>query len=305
MMPPEPPVHPKPKPKRLPRREAVTIVAGFKTQDGIVLCADSQETVGGVSKRNVPKLRFEPASKLSSGSDLAAAFCGATDNGAFMDMLIDEAWSAAKSATSLQEACNRVSQSIKHTYREHVNLYQTGYMPSTELIYGVKMEGESRLFYGQGPAIHEKEAYATGGIGSYMADFLAARMYGHHLSVGEAVILAGYVLFQAKEHVAECGGDSQIVVLRNTASSGQIDQERTRDLTNIVDLADKGIGSLLLASANFAVSDEDLKQRAIAALENLLKLREEERTILQDWKDIWQRVLKVRRDDLGLPDATR
>jgi 20S proteasome alpha/beta subunit len=53
----------RPKPRRLQKRRAVTIVAGFKTIDGIVLCADTQETIGGISKRNVPKLRFEPGDR--------------------------------------------------------------------------------------------------------------------------------------------------------------------------------------------------------------------------------------------------
>jgi 20S proteasome alpha/beta subunit len=33
----------------------MTIIAGFKCHEGLVLCADTQETVGNVSKRNVPK----------------------------------------------------------------------------------------------------------------------------------------------------------------------------------------------------------------------------------------------------------
>ena len=47
-----------PKPSRPPRRKAVTIIAGFRSDEGIVICADTQETVEG-TKRNVPKLRYE------------------------------------------------------------------------------------------------------------------------------------------------------------------------------------------------------------------------------------------------------
>src|SRR5580692_11038029 len=115
------------KSKRLLERRAVTIIAGFKITDGVVLCADTQETVGGISKRNVPKLRFEPTGlrykfdKLRSGADpddLAVAFCGATDNGPYLDMLVDEAWESAKGATSFADACSLIKQSIKDTYRE-------------------------------------------------------------------------------------------------------------------------------------------------------------------------------------------
>src|SRR6266404_5629863 len=66
------------------RAEAVTIIAGFKGYDGIVLCADTQETVQGF-KRKVPKLRVEPA---KVGGDLAVAFCGA-GHGPFIDKVVD------------------------------------------------------------------------------------------------------------------------------------------------------------------------------------------------------------------------
>jgi hypothetical protein len=92
---PKPRRFPQSKPAPLPKRDAVTIVAGFKSYEGVVLCADTQETVLH-SKRHVPKLRFEPDSLAKSvkewrgeKDDLAAAFCGAGD-GPFIDKLIDE-----------------------------------------------------------------------------------------------------------------------------------------------------------------------------------------------------------------------
>lgn len=95
-----------PRPKRLPPRYAVTVVAGFKFNKGIVLCADTQETVG-IAKRHVPKLRFEEFSGalkvLSGGSDLAVAFCGATNNGPFVDKLVDSAWIAAQVENNIDD----------------------------------------------------------------------------------------------------------------------------------------------------------------------------------------------------------
>ena len=52
---PKPPVaKPNSKPERL-RRKCVTIAAGFRCVDGIMLCADTQETLGFL-KRKHPKL---------------------------------------------------------------------------------------------------------------------------------------------------------------------------------------------------------------------------------------------------------
>ena len=100
------------KPKRLPERKAVTIIAGFKCDEGVVICADTQESVeGSPSKRHVPKLRFEPSGQYHSGDDVAAAFCG-SGNGPFIDKLIENAWQEAQTATNLDEACNEIEESL-------------------------------------------------------------------------------------------------------------------------------------------------------------------------------------------------
>src|SRR5256885_14749833 len=90
------------------RRKAVTIIAGFKSYEGIVICADTQETVEH-AKRNVPKLRFEPANHAKgSTDDLAALFCGSSNDGPYVDKLIENAWESAQTATSLDEACAEI-----------------------------------------------------------------------------------------------------------------------------------------------------------------------------------------------------
>jgi hypothetical protein len=104
---------PRPNPKRLPERKVVTIVAGFKFQEGVVICADTQETVGNVIKRQAPKLRFEPSlqripGQLPTKTGIAVAFCGATNNGAFVDKVIDLAWEKAKTASDLEGHTSRI-----------------------------------------------------------------------------------------------------------------------------------------------------------------------------------------------------
>src|SRR5487761_187392 len=109
---------------RLIERAAVTIIAGFKGYDGIVLCADTQETIAGF-KRKVPKLRVEPG---KHGADLAVAFCGA-GHGPFIDKVVNLAWRDVQTATSLDDACYEIEKSIKATHREFGRIYQPGSLP--------------------------------------------------------------------------------------------------------------------------------------------------------------------------------
>ncbi|MGA8152248.1 MAG: hypothetical protein WB952_14945 [Terriglobales bacterium] len=285
----------------------MTIIAGFKSYEGIVLCADTQETLEH-AKRNIPKLRFEPLNThgfpvQENVEDLAVAFCGAGD-GPFIDKLVSEAWQDASVATSLDEACVTIEASIKRTYKEFGSIYQAGMCPEVQLIFGVKMDHRSRLFSAMGPIVNEKRGYDCGGVGHYMADFLASRMYGDYLPVHMCVILAAYVLFQSKEHVDGCGGDSQIVVLREDGSSGLVDWKRLEAITELLSRSDHDLSELLLKSANLNIADKELKEAASFMYDLMETFRSNQRDELRKWDDMTSSMLgeyATPTDALGLP----
>jgi len=289
----------------------VTIVAGFKSHEGVVICADTQETIGQLSKHNVPKLRFEPsdthyrvasAMGQTSDNDLAVAFCGATDNGPYLDMVINKAWNASRDATSLAEACSAIEDSIKNTHLEYGEIYQTGYLPTTEIIYGVKMDGDSKLFYAFGPAVTEKEGYVAAGQGVHLANFLASRMNIEYLGLRQCIILAAYVLFQTKEHVEGCGGDSQIAALRNCGTSGHVHWENIDAITKLLRDSDKDLGEVLMQYADKELTNEEFLKKAHEAFDLLADSRERELKKLQESKDMFDAMFGMRiHDDIGLP----
>lgn len=276
----------------------MTIIAGFRSSDGVVICADTQETIGGISKRNVPKLTFE---EPIPGSDLAVAFCGATNNGPFMDNIIERAWERAKKSKSFASACSAIEKSITKSYEEFGRIYQPGYCPEAELIYGVKMSGQSKLCYALGPAINEKKKYATGGAGLYMAEFLARRMYKQHLSVRQCVILAAYVLFVAKENVDGCGGDSNIAVLRENGISGMLDARRVDAITQLTKYADESFGEILIQAADMSMNDAELSKRVHSAIQSLTAVRESEIEAFRENSAFWDYLMRRDpQDELGL-----
>jgi 20S proteasome alpha/beta subunit len=236
-------------------RKDVTIIAGFRCKDGIVVCADTQETTGA-AKRDVPKLRFE-ARGLATDEPLAIAICG-SGYGPLIDKLVDEAWTTVQPLSEMNEVCEAIETTIKKLYQEYGRIYQRGHCPAAELIYGVQTAEELKLFSANGPIINERPEYYSSGQGYYLADFIASRMYVPYLSLHQCVILAAYVLFQAKEHVDGCGGDSHIAILRNDGMSGVIDVQRTDYLTKMLESADPYVGSLLLSVADLGITDDQL-----------------------------------------------
>jgi len=243
----------------------VTIVAGFRFNTGVILCADTQETILH-AKTSVPKLRLEPAIKIGRDSpdDLMIAMAGAGD-GPFIDKLIELAWEKASTAATLNDACTTIETTIKETHKEYGEIFQPGYLPSAELIYGVKMHGDSKLFSSTGPIVNEKQVYGSIGAGYYMADFLAARMHKRYIPGSSAVILAAYVLFQCKEHVDGCGGESHILTLNEDGSSNFIDPWRVNFATQQLQVHDSYISNLLLSAPDYSLSDDQFKQQLQAA----------------------------------------
>lgn len=278
----------------------MTIIAGFRCDEGIVICADTQETLG-TAKRNVPKLRFEPCNHYTdvedNHSNLAAAFCGA-GSGPFIDKLIDSAWTAAKQEHDLATVCAAIETSLKNEYREFGQIYQVGSCPEVQLIYGVKMNGESRLFTAMGPIVNEKYEFDSGGQGHYMADFLASKMHYRQLTVNQCAILAAYVLYEAKEHVDGCGGDSQIAVLRNAGTSGTVSWFNVRPLNEFIALGSDSVGDILMALLDIDKSDEDMLASINFDLNNMVLFRN---GFMDDIKKGKSEEMQKAYDFLGLP----
>jgi len=254
--------------------KAVTIIAGFKGYDGIVLCSDTQETIEQSHKRRVSKLRIEP-SQENGETELAVAFCGSGNNGPFIDKIIGLAWEDIQTATSLDEACDELEKSIKKTYKEYGQIYQRGYCPEVELIYGVKMHSDNKLFHACGPVVNETTYYAAG-AGQYMADFLSAKMFSEYMDVRHLEIVAAYVLFQAKEYVDGCGGDSEIAILRNEGRSGFVQASFIEGITETLSWSDKDLARALMLCADFGMSNAKFRKElknTVFALESSRGLR--------------------------------
>jgi hypothetical protein len=239
-------------------------------------------------------------------ADLALAICGAGD-GPFIDKIASQAWDAVRHISDIWEASERVESMIKETYQEFGQIYQTGACPQVDLIYGITKGGDSHLFQATGPVVNER-TYASNGIGYYLADFLTTRMRGEAwLTIRQTVILAAYILFQAKEHVEGCGGDNHIAVLRESESSGMVDFRLIQHLTEYLKSADHCTGEMLLTAADFAISDSDASGGISNSVDLLKFMRTEEIKRLEEHRKSDQAFLfslsgfKRKEDDLGLP----
>jgi ABC-type cobalt transport system substrate-binding protein len=272
----------------------VTIAVGFRFHGGLALCADTQETIEN-TKTWTPKLKFEPSTEAGkdSADDLMLAIAGSGE-GPWVDKLTEQIWESISVAETFGGACHSAQQAIKQTYREYGRIFQPGFLPGADLIYGIKMQRRSGLFKANGPIVNEVPHYGIIGSGYYMAEFLIKRLHHNLLSGTQAVLLAAYVLFECKEHVEGCGGDSHIALLSERGRSNVIDTWRVQALTEMLAAQDTALASFLLPGLDWGKSREQHQKSLELLIARLGELRKRAEEHHKEWNELmgkWKELL--------------
>jgi len=189
----------------------MTIAAGFRCSDGIVLCADSQITAPDGTKYNAQKV----FSYSSSDVDVVFAFAGVE---VFSKMCIERLSKRvlASTASEVAEALRDEALSIHQTYAPQATASTTEY--DLDILVATKFSLSDRdqlaLYRIEGPAVSLPiKTFDCIGIGRTVARQAISLFFKDRLSVQEASRIGVYCLKQAKEHLDACGGPSQITML--------------------------------------------------------------------------------------------
>src|SRR5579859_2452608 len=110
---------PKSKPKIVQRGKAerMTIVAGFTGAGGAILCADTQETVQGYTKREVEKISVwnsEPNREFN------LAIAAAADSGPYADVLTNELGTAIVKMGKYDDIKKSIENTLPEFYGQHI-----------------------------------------------------------------------------------------------------------------------------------------------------------------------------------------
>jgi hypothetical protein len=239
--------------ERFPRRAAVTIVAGFRCVDGIVICSDTQENMSGYIKRDVPKIEVREAEATDGPR---AIFAGSGDGG-FVDYLVDKLWDAMKSSTSVSEMTEAAEKEILTRYTELTPAYPSG-LPDAELLVSLwASPHEMDLIKINGPVVNRGCNLEAIGYGWVIATYIAERLLWIKTYLADAVPIAIYMIEQAKRHVSECGGETLVTTL--SSIDGKIltfDKECMKDYEQRIEIADERAREIVGLALNDRISDE-------------------------------------------------
>jgi hypothetical protein len=197
----------------------MSIAAAIKCTDGIVLCADSQETIGQYTKVHKPKL----VDLALVSPDVKAVVVGAGDS-VFMDVLLEQISIkvdlAIPNSGAIQSA---IDSAVKETCADNWPLYSTQTdKPQAELLIGLRAVDGLFLFDVVTPMVRSVDPYMFIGCGCELALYKAKQIFRTPMPCEISAKLLIHVLDVVKENVEFCGGDTHVAVI---TANGKVDHK--------------------------------------------------------------------------------
>jgi hypothetical protein len=205
----------------------VTIAAGFRSNEGIVLCADTEETLG-----DIKLWRGKIATVMYKDMRHIVAFAGAgwTD---YIETAIQEVQDRLSNCSGMDEIRTHLKKGLLRFFEGHLARwagFPESEKPFVELLIGVSTKaGGADLFYYGGTAFYSTSEKAIGS-GVILANSLITEYRPSNASLDELCRLAVLVLSKVKRQVVGCGGDTHLVVLRRGGDIAFVDDDDLRRL---------------------------------------------------------------------------
>jgi hypothetical protein len=202
-----------PKPKvRLPERRHMTIAIGFRCMDGLVVCADTQETIADI-KTDTQKIRsFHYTDKFA----VVMVGAGSSD---YVDNAIEDITDGL--GLLRQFTWIDLYKNIKVSYLNFFDtalkpwaVYPQDERPDIGLILAIAIKGQVwRLLRIRGTALTTVHRFCCSGMGILVGQKLCKELYSATVTTQEMASLAIHILDEIKSGVSGCGGNSDIVLL--------------------------------------------------------------------------------------------
>jgi hypothetical protein len=194
----------------------MTIAIGFWANDGVLLCADTQLSVGGGIKTYDGKIHTHI---LSNGNTkIALGVVGSGD--------VDYIRTAADKITHnfpVLENSKQIASVLEERWLDFFNKHIAPWAyfprddrPSVELLIAVNGTGKKvhhSLYYCSGTAFHTCDKKAIG-VGVMLADDLISRYTFGNYKVSELGVLGIYIVAKVKRSIEGCGGRTHFAIFR-------------------------------------------------------------------------------------------
>jgi 20S proteasome alpha/beta subunit len=221
--------------------------------DGVVLCADTQETIPGYTKNSTEKIKIWPEENFT------LAITGAGD-GEIIETLSQRVKKAAMREFMPDNylygdrAKELIQDEILYFFERYLLPYPEHERPDVALLIAIQCHHNRYLLKAVGNTVRDLDPGISSGadcIGSgvMLAHSLTEKLYDPFMELDDLIITACYIVYQAKKWVDGCGGNTDMLVLTDKLRTGP----RSSDIDALESLFaeyDKECGRVLTAGTN-------------------------------------------------------
>lgn len=200
------------------RRKPVSIAIGFPYDQGIVFCADTKITTS--IKTNESKIAFF----VSSDGQCCMTFAMCGSDLTFPRSAVTPCWEVVKkmdfSTATMDAVHNTAEFSLGEFYRDHIFPHpdRTPGAVYFELLVGIWLKGETRLFVLHETLLTPVDTYECIGSGAYLANYLI-RQYRRAnpgpMTLEDAALISSFCVDAAIDYDETCGGENETLIVRN------------------------------------------------------------------------------------------
>jgi len=242
------PRKPDPKAKRPEKRKTrVTAIVGFQCQDALLMCADSEQSIGTESKSQIRKID----SFGTRGGNVAIGGAGDMD---FIEYVKHQLRQALHRDPPTPENADLWMESFaKDVWNAVVRPcrgFPLEHIPSADFLIGLKLKKEYSLYKWERNLIHPipSTEHVSIGSGRTQSEALLADLGSLFLPAHQMLLYAVRVMLRVKQLAQGCGGKTEVVILLRdiplTMRPATIQIDRIEYLVEMMDrfLLERSIG---------------------------------------------------------------
>jgi 20S proteasome alpha/beta subunit len=186
----------------------MTIGLGFQCSDGVVLACDTQITMAGVYKEHQNKLAFLEC----KDSIVSSCYAGSPNLALSFYRRLEQAMRVAE-PNATQDVIDVISDLALEFKKKHPKE-----MRYEQFLFGISLKGQkAKLVRLQDSIVDDPMTPCIGIADSALVKYLTARLTWYPAILEDAnnsLVLAVYIVLQAKEFIDGCGGDTSAVIIR-------------------------------------------------------------------------------------------
>lgn len=193
----------------------VTIAAGIMCANGIVMCADSQETYGDF-KWPVKKLSFPRATAGNFSILISGAGFGPAIDAAAQQIFAG----TAMKMPSYEYVIHVIQEVLRDIHEKDLQFYPTNdrSLLQFRLLIAFQADGRGGLFVSDGSILTRVDSFqiiGSGEITRFFADIMYRKsiMETPDIGIEEGAVLAAFLVYLGKSQLTSIGGKSQLAMI--------------------------------------------------------------------------------------------